>query len=207
MIYVQGLHISKKRPEMDRNRLGLLGVSEGANIASIIAASDPSIRTIVMMAGTATNGWKIKEYQYRYEMEGEGNQTVEGIEREVAKKMKGLRQAVKAGKGSAWFNSFLTYMPLPTASKVACPVLILHGDKDAQVPLDHAHLLAQAMRSHGNDQVIVKLLADTNHPFLKDADGRRSRYKKLLTHTHRLSEELLSLIADWFAKQLKSTQQ
>ena len=194
-----GLEYLRKRPEIDQNRFGILGVSEGANIAAIIAASDASIRAIVMMAGSAANGWKIKEYQYRYEIEREEDLTRQEIEREVKIKMRDLRHAIREGKGSPWFKSFLTYKPLPTATKVACPVLILHGDKDAHVPVVHAHLLAQAMRDHGNDQVSVRILKDYNHPFLKDSDGRRSRYKELLKHTNQLSEELLMLIADWFS--------
>ena len=197
-----GLKYLRKRQEIDQNRLGILGASEGANIAAIIAASDPSIRAIVMMAGSATNGWKIKEYQYRYEIKREEKLTNEDIEHEVTIKMRSLRQAVREGKGSPWFNSFLEYMPLPTATKVACPVLILHGDKDAHVPFEHAHFLAQAMRSQGNDQVSVKILKDYNHPLLKDSDGRRSRYKELLKDTNQLSEELLVIIFDWFSTNL-----
>lgn len=194
-----GLDYLRTRPEIDRNRLGILGASEGANIAAILAADDPSIRAIVMMAGSATNGWKIKEYQYRFEIEHETTLPSHEIDRRVAAMMKDLRQAVREGKGSPWFRSFLEYMPLPTAAKVACPVLILHGDKDAHVPVEHAHLLAQAMRSHGNDRVGVMILRDYNHPLLQDSDGRRSRYEALLKHTNQLSDELLAIIYRWLS--------
>lgn len=194
-----GLKYLGKRQEVDEKRLGILGISEGANIAAMVAADNPSIRAIVMMAGSATNGWKIKEYQYRYPLEVEGKLTDKEIEQKVAIKMRGLKQAVREGKGSPWFRSFLEYMPFPTATKISCPVLILHGDKDAHVPVEHAHLLSQAIRSQGNDQVRVMILNDYNHPFLKDSDGRRSRYKELLKHTNQLSEELLMIIYDWLS--------
>lgn len=58
-------------------------------------------------------------------------------------------------------------------------------------------MLAQAMQIHGNREVTVRILKDYNHPFLKDADGRRSRYKELLKHTNQLPEEVLTIIADW----------
>ena len=34
---------------------------------------------------------------------------------------------------SAWFRYFLTYNPLPTLRKVACPVLAVNGEKDLQI--------------------------------------------------------------------------
>ena len=50
-----------KRPEIDSSRIALLGLSEGGSIGPLIAASDHSIRALVIMAGCATNGWKIME--------------------------------------------------------------------------------------------------------------------------------------------------
>jgi len=52
----------------------------------------------------------------------------------------------------------------------------------------------------------VKILADHNHLFLKDKDGRftNKRYLKLLEHTNRLSDELLTTISDWIYSHLAS---
>ena len=62
-----GIDFLRGRDEIDGHRLGLLGISEGGSIGPLIAASDPSIRALAIMAGCATNGWKILEYQCRYE--------------------------------------------------------------------------------------------------------------------------------------------
>ena len=102
------------------------------------------------MAGCAANGWKIQEHQYRYDIERDENLTEEEKEKALKAKMKGLRVAVQEGKVNPWFAFFLEYMPLPTAEQVTCPVLILQGDKDAHVPVEHSHYLAQAIRSNGN---------------------------------------------------------
>jgi len=60
-------------------------------------------------------------------------------------------------------------------------VLILHGERDANVPVEHAHLLANEMIAGGNMDVTVDILKDHNHLFLEDADGRFTdkRYVKL----------------------------
>lgn len=51
-----GLSLISGRPEVDRNRVGLFGHSEGAVVAAIAAARSQAVKFIVMMAGTAIPG-------------------------------------------------------------------------------------------------------------------------------------------------------
>jgi dipeptidyl aminopeptidase/acylaminoacyl peptidase len=93
-------------------------------------------------------------------------------------------------------------MPVPTARKITCPVLILHGDRDAHVPVKHADYLARTMRLSGNADVTVKIFTDHNHLFLKDPDGRISGYCDLPRHTHQLPPEVLNSITTWLGKHM-----
>lgn len=85
-----GIEYLKSRKEIDKEEIGLLGLSEGANIGLMIAASDPSIRAVVVMAGRATNGFKITEYQERIKISERSELTDAEKERELAKSMQGL---------------------------------------------------------------------------------------------------------------------
>lgn len=190
--------------DIDPSRIGILGLSEGGNIGPLIAASDPNIRALVIMAGCATNGWKIQEHQYRYDIERDENLTEEEKEKALKARMEGLRKAVRTGKANPWFAFFLEYMPLPTAKRVTCPVLILHGDKDAHVPVEHAQYLAQAIRSNGNPDVTVRIFEDINHIFLRDTDGRKSGYLKLLRKGAKVPESVLDTITEWFVGRLSA---
>lgn len=116
--------------------------------------------------------------------------------------MKGLRSAIRSGQANPWFASFLAYMPLPAAKRVKCPVLILHGDKDAHVPVEHAHYLAQAMRSGGNRDVTVRIFENFNHLFLPDMDGRKSGYLELLRNGATVPDVVLNTITQWLAHRL-----
>jgi dipeptidyl aminopeptidase/acylaminoacyl peptidase len=196
----------RNRSDIDPTRIGILGLSEGGNIGPLIAASDPNIRALVIMAGCATNGWKIQEHQYRYDIERDEALTEEEKEKALKAKMKGLREAVRAGKANPWFAFFLEYMPLPTAEQVMCPVLILHGDKDAHFPVEHAHYLAQAMRSSGNQDVTVRIFENINHAFLPDSDGRKSGYRKLLRNGAKVPDSVLDAITDWLVERLSAGQ-
>lgn len=197
-----GLELLRGRKEIEKSRVGLLGISEGGSIGPIIAASDPSIRALVIMAGTASNGWDILEYQCRYEVNRNRKLSQADRDRLCLEKMKYWEQIENQQKRGRHFNYFLTYDPLKTAQKVDCPVLIVHGNRDAAVPVKHALLLSKVMRESGNEDVTLEILKNHNHLFLKDPDGRISRYAKLLETTNQISDEVLSMIADWVTSRL-----
>jgi hypothetical protein len=194
-----GIAYLRHRNVIDGNRIGLLGLSEGANIGPMIAASDPSIRAVVMMAPTASNGYKIIEYQRRLKIDERSDLTTAQKKRALEKSMRGLDHALARGEGSPWLRSFLAYMPLPAARKVSCPALILHGDKDAHIPVEHSQLLEKVMQSSGNDDVTLIIFNNHNHLFLEDPKGNISGYADLLQHTNQLSENVLSTITDWLS--------
>lgn len=200
-----GLDYLKSRKEIDEHRLGLLGISEGANIGPMIAAADPTIRALVIMAGSASSGREILEWQVRYDTALIEDVTNEERGRILKQRMMDVEKWIAEGERNPWRKSFVEYNPLTTAYNVRCPVLILHGDRDANVPVEHAHLLADAIRTGGNTDVTVKILRNHNHLFLKDTDGRftNKRYFKLLHHTNRLSEGFLKIVADWASSRLK----
>lgn len=194
-----GVAYLRHKNEIDGNGIGLLGLSEGANIGPMIAASDPSIRAMVMMAPTASDGYKIESYQRRLIIDERSNLTAAQKKGALERSMRGLDHALARGEGSPWFRSFLEYMPLPTAKKVSCPVLILHGDKDAHIPVEHSRLLEKVMRSSGNDDVTLIVFKNHNHLFLEDPKGNISGYADLLQRTNQLSENVLSTITDWLS--------
>ena len=64
-------------------------------------------------------------------------------------------------------------------------------------------MLAQAIRANGNQDVTVIVFKDHNHILLKDPDGRKTEYSKLLKHTNQLSQNVLNTISDWIVDRLK----
>ena len=51
-----GLAYLRTRPEIRADRLGVLGHSEGALIAPMVAEKEPTLRAIVLLAGIASPG-------------------------------------------------------------------------------------------------------------------------------------------------------
>lgn len=67
-----GVTFLASRPAIDGTRLGLLGHSEGANIAAIVAADDPRVRFIVMLGGTGVPGDRVLLGQAEVAMVAQG---------------------------------------------------------------------------------------------------------------------------------------
>jgi hypothetical protein len=70
--------------------------------------------------------------------------------------------------------------------------------------VEHAHYLAQAMRSAGNRDVTVRIFENVNHPFLPDTDGRKSGYKKLLVDGAVVPDTVLDTITEWLVDRLSA---
>lgn len=197
-----GLNYLRKHEKIDDKRIKLLDLSEGSTIGTMIAATDPTICALVLMAVRAGDSWKILVHKKLYEVERKEGLTDADRDRIEAELLHWLDQYLSSGKASPWFEFFINYDPLLDARKVSCPVLILHGDRDASTPFEHAHTTAEAMRSGGNKDVTVKILTDHSHIFLEDRDGRKSGYLELVKHTNQLSEFVLTIIMDWVTSRL-----
>lgn len=154
----------RKQPEVNPREVGLIGHSEGGEIAPMVAARDRRVAFIVTMAGPGVPGDQILVEQVFAISKAQGMSPAQAKknadqEREIialAEKYTSaseLDQALKtklhvqnphltpAMLGntskvfeSPWMRYFLRYNPAPTLEKVKCPVLALIGSKDTQVP-------------------------------------------------------------------------
>jgi uncharacterized protein (TIGR03067 family) len=94
-----------------------------------------------------------------------------------------------------WHRFFLRHDPRPVLARVRCPVLALYGEKDCQVPADpNAREAEKALRSGGNKDGTVKVIAGANHLFQPCRFGSIHEYCAI---TQTMAPEVLELIATW----------
>ena len=87
-----------------------------------------------------------------------------------------------------WFRYFLTYNPKTALRKVKCPVLVIIGEKDLQVPpKENLKAIEEALKKAGNEDYTLKELPKLNHLFQTATTGSITEYSKI--------EETISLIA------------
>jgi dipeptidyl aminopeptidase/acylaminoacyl peptidase len=188
----------RTRPGIDGRRLALFGHSEGGLIAPMIAATDPTVRAIVLLAAPARTGRRVIEYQQRQAIARDTS--LGAAERETrTRRMRAQLDSLAAS--NAWLRYFLDYDPLVVARQVHVPVLVLQGANDRQVEAVQADELAAAMRKAGNRDVTVAVLPGLNHLFLPDPSGDPSGYARL--PEHEIRPDVLQRISDWLVAHLR----
>ena len=191
----------RTRPDIDGERLGLVGHSEGGLIAPMVAAGDPRLKAEVLLAGPARNGLDIIRFQQRQAIDQDA--AIKPAARDSAYRS-AARSLDSTAATNSWLKFFLTYNPLATARRVKTPTLILQGGTDHQVTPDQAGTLAAAMRGGGNRDVTVQVFPGLDHLFIPDTSGLPTGYATLTSN--RLSSAVLGVLADWLVAKLAAKQ-
>jgi hypothetical protein len=99
---------------------------------------------------------------------------------------------------SPWFRAFLDYDPVPALQKTACPVLVLNGEKDLQVPpKENLSKIKKALEDGGNKDFLTTELPGLNHLFQHGPTGSPTEYGAI---EETMALEALNAISDWVLK-------
>jgi len=189
-----GLEYLLARQDVDRARVGLIGHSEGAIIAPMLAARDPRVAFIVMLAGPGVPGDSLIQLQ-RAALARSAGKTDSAIARTAR------MQAARAT--SPWSRWFATYDPRPALQKTACPVLALFGGRDVQVPpRENLPAVSRALHAGGNRDVSTLELPGLNHLFQTSSTGMPAEYGAL---EETFAPAALDTITAWIEARVKPT--
>ena len=114
---------------------------------------------------------------------------------------KTIKKAMKKQLRPQWFMESFSYDFENLASKISCPVLLLYGQKDYQVPVEEGRGFAQILKSNGNCDVLLHEVADLNH-MLRYNPGDMDPKSSLKSLKDDFDSRVLDLIDDWFAKRI-----
>ncbi len=192
-----GLAWLRRRAEIDPRRVGLIGHSEGGIIGPMIAARDPAVRALVIMAGPSQNGRDILTFQHRYRIEHTATIPPAGRDSVLATAMRAVDSVATI---NPWLRFFLGYDPRPAAGGVKAPALIVHGAQDQQVTAAQAEELGRLMRAGGNRDVTVQVFEGVNHLFVADRNGNPAGYAAL--PSGRLRDDVVKTVVEWLRAKL-----
>ncbi len=168
----------RARPEIDPGLIGIVGYTEGAILGARIAADSLDIRALVCLACPARNGEEILRWQQQTSLARLGlNEEAYKAEQ---KKGQEFIEAIKKADGDVvqiedqkinvrWFHDFFATDPLALIKKVRCPVAIVQGGKDIQVPPEDAQALDKALTEADNRDHELKVYPDLGHLFTESS--------------------------------------
>ncbi len=171
-------------PEIDPQRVGVLGQSEGAVIALMLAAQDPSICFYIWQGGIYHNLEQILKWQAEEFWELEYTK-IDNFKHNVPlmywiyKQIDDLITSAKSGADffrlgdqdwskNLYLQDFKEHFDNPPSAfvdKVKCPVLILHGEMDHNTPSQEALLMQEALLKAGNKNVTTHIFPGLDHSF------------------------------------------
>lgn len=165
------------------SKIGVLGHSEGGNVAFMLGA-DKLIDFAITMAGVGVQG---DECLYQ---QGIAIAKQSGQEYQLTKEQ--LREYL-IGTMSPWYEFFLDYDPASDISKTTCPVLVMNGEKDLQV-IASSNVEAIKGNLPKNKKSQVKIYPGLNHLFQECTTGLPTEY---INSEQTISPIVLEDIAAW----------
>lgn len=194
----------KRHPSIDRARIGVVGYSEGAYIASMLAGEDPQIAACVIMAGASKTMDEVMMEQIECqatcrELDEASRSFAAGLLPAAVQFVQDARDGKESSAAPGnlkWLREHMQIDPVAQLCAVRAPILIVQGEKDLKVKQYHAHVLAEAARKAGNRSVTLVCLPNTTHEFL-EWPYRNPNFDPM--DPARIVEGLLTTVSDWLA--------
>lgn len=216
---IQCVKFLQNQAIVDKEKIFILGHSEGALIAPAVNHRI-SVSGLILLAGAAGPTKELSNFQteklFKEMNEANGfkgwifrtfkivNKTKKQNEKIFKKVLHSDKDVIRV-KGvklnAKWFRETLSYNVRDYLQEVSCPVLAITGEKDVQVPPEHAQLIAETVKGEAEWHIISNM----NH-VLRDYEGEHTllglikEYKAVVDDP--LNHELLDKISRWLHARL-----
>jgi pimeloyl-ACP methyl ester carboxylesterase len=202
------------RRDIDRDRIAVVGHNEGAWAALLAASRERRIAALIAIAAPSITGSERVLEQQRHVLE---RMDIPPAERVAKIELQSrINAAVMSGRGwealppevrkqadTPWFQSFLMFDPARVIRDVRQPVLFIHGELDAEVPVSHLDRLGELAQKEGRSRsVAVVAVRGVNHLLTPAVTGDVAEYASLTNRN--VSSDVTKAIAEWLTKAFQS---
>jgi pimeloyl-ACP methyl ester carboxylesterase len=198
------------RKDVDPRRIALIGHAEGAWVALLAAARERRFAAVVSLAGAASTGAELVLEQQQRALDALKLPPEEREKRVALQKQ--IQTAVLTGKGwdavppdvrkqadTPWFQSLLAFNPMRVIEDVRQPMLFVHGQLDAQVPVAHVDRLSSLAKAESRSKSIeVVVVKGVNHLLVPATTGEIGEYATLTDRM--VSNDVASAVTGWITR-------
>jgi len=205
----------RNRKDADRNRIGVVGHSEGGLVA-LQAAANAGRKRVAAVALLATPGTKggelvLEQQAYlldRLKLPDEEKQSRIDLQQRIqaavvaGRGWEGIPEAYRKQADTLWFRSFLTFDPPKVMNKVEQPIVVVQAERDRQVPSPrHGQLLLDAAKGRKKQRDASLVTIDgVNHLFVPAETGDVDEYA--LLQDKRISPKMIDTLVPWLKDKL-----
>ena len=198
----------KSHPNIDPEKVFIIGHSMGGMLAPRIDAEGGNFRGLILLAGSPRKLEDIMLYQTREMIPLSGKLTRFVLEKQLKTleaTFQGLydlsdeeAKAKKMGGGTTlyYFKEMGNHPVEDYLRKLTKPVLVLQGGKDFQVKADVDYMLYQQLLKDHPDAAF-RLYENLNHCFVPSVYGRIDKAKQEYAVEQHIGEDVISDISEW----------
>jgi len=175
----------KSQEIVEVSHIGIIGMSQGGIIASIVASQSSDLDFVINMAGPSVPLQEQLLHEGNFEMRETG--FLPGVSNLFSYAYAFILENITLKE---WWEAVGNFDPLPYWQKVNIPVLVLHGSEDHNVPSAESKARFEAL---SKDNIRVNMYEESGHG-LEDPPGTGDRY---------IREEALSDMLDFIIASTK----
>jgi dienelactone hydrolase len=196
----------REQPEIDPNRVYVLGHSLGGYASPRIAARDQKLAGLILLAGLARpiEDASFEQSEYLAHLKGEPSPRdqarLDQLKTQVDEVKKldpnGDHPPIMLGLPTAWLLNVRGYDPPAEAKKLGIPMLVMQGERDFQVTMKDFTLWKSALG--GRDNVTFHSYPALNHLFIA---GKSKSTPEDYHNAGNVAPEVLDDVANWLSGQ------
>ncbi len=189
---------------VDKDQLYMMGHSLGGYFAPLMAKEHPELKGVIVMAGNASPLHKIVMDQMRYLIPMQVNDTIE--QRKIIDGYQIQSDRIESGDynlevpheemmlslSAAYWKFVSNYNPVEMMNSLPQRVLVVHGERDYQVPVSEHEKWKKGLEGKKNARVL--LFKGLNHPFMY---GDKPSVPADYFVEGNVSEELIKTVESW----------
>ena len=170
---IEGVHLLRARPETDTTRIVVAGHSLGGMLAPEIAASEPAVKGIALLAAIVRPLEVVIGDQLNFIAQSQDSLSVQEamkLQHEMDKIDQISRRIMKPKQfflstPASYYYDIQDRPPLKFISQLSIPMFIARGTKDYQSPEIDFQMLRDSLAARSN--VVFKTYPDCFHPFIR----------------------------------------